>query len=156
MTDIPYFSSSDARPGFAGAPVGFGGATPASAMPWLASEGFASVVNLRAEGEEGAEVPACRAAAEAAGLTYIHLPIVPSDMGPGVIDEVLAAVGNRENQPVYIHCATATRVGAVWMIGRVLKDGWGMEEARVEAETIAGKPEQAVAFANQYLAARGE
>ena len=43
-------------------------------MAALKKEGFVSVINLRLPTEEGANVEAGRAAAQAAGLKYIHLP----------------------------------------------------------------------------------
>ena len=67
MADIDNFSRIETTPGFAGSRVGFGGATPSTAMPWLKSEGFAAVVNLRLATEEGADVDTCRSAAEDAG-----------------------------------------------------------------------------------------
>ena len=42
------------------------------------------------------------------------------------------------------------------MIKRVRQDGWEVERARAEAEAIAKKPEQAVAFAMRYLASPGD
>ena len=56
------------------ATVGCGGATDPSAMVGLRKEGFVSVVNLRLASEQGANVEAGRAAAQTAGLKYIHLP----------------------------------------------------------------------------------
>jgi uncharacterized protein (TIGR01244 family) len=132
--------------------VGFGGATPSSAMSWLRGEGFTSVINLRGASEEGADVVGCRAAAEAAGLNYVHLPFDPRTRDTQVIDDFLAAIGDEANQPVYIHCASATRVAALWMIGRVLRDGWELDAAREEAVGIAAKPAEADAFATHYLA----
>lgn len=113
------------------------------------------MINLRLADENGNDVEASHAAAEAAGLNYIHLPF--STKNPGtVIDDFLAAIGAPENQPVYVHCGSATRVAALWMIGRVLEDGWDIDQARAEAEQIAAKPEQAIAFATKYLAEHGK
>ena len=33
------------------------------------------------------------------------------------------------NQPAYIHCASANRVGAMWLIKRVVVDGWDVPRA---------------------------
>ena len=130
---------------------GFGGATEPSAMALLREKGFATVVNLRLEGEEGANVEEGRAAAEAAGMEYIHLPFDSRSPAPGYFDEFLAAVLDEANQPVYIHCGSATRAAALWMSKRVLADEWSMEEASGEARAIAGKPEAAVEFASGYI-----
>src|SRR5262245_65057231 len=57
------------------ATVGCGGAVDPSAMSALKKEGYVSVINLRLPNEEGANVEAGRAAAQSAGLKYIHLPL---------------------------------------------------------------------------------
>ena len=101
----------------------------------------------------------CRAAAKAVGLNYVHLPFEPEDPASRdtqVINNVLAALGDEANHPVYIHCHSATRVAAIWMIGRVLRDGWKFDAAREEADEIAEKPEEANAFVTQYLASLRE
>ena len=154
VPDIENFSQLEGESGFAGSPVGFGGATDPSAMPWLKSQGFATVVNLRLASEAGAEVEASRAAAEAAGLDYVHLPFDAREPDPRVVERVLAAAGEDANRPVYIHCGSATRAAAVWMVGRVLEDGWTFEAAEAEAREIAGRPDVAAALARRVLSAR--
>jgi uncharacterized protein (TIGR01244 family) len=148
------FSRIDTPAGFAGSPVGFGGATQASAMPQLRSDGFVTVINLRTAAEEGVDVDAGRAAADAVGLSYIHLPFNSAEPDPDIVDKFLAIVGDESNQPVYIHCGSATRAAALWMIGRVLEDGWETEAAAKEAEAIALNPDSAIGFATTYLASR--
>ena len=151
MNDIAHFSRIDESTGFAGPQVGFGGATPDSAMNWLKGGGFATVLNLRLSGEEGVDVECSRVAAEAAGLNYIHLPFSAKELDQQLISEFLAVVGDAAKQPVYIHCGSATRVAALWIIGRVLKDGWEIDATREEAAAIAHKPADALAFATAYL-----
>jgi uncharacterized protein (TIGR01244 family) len=131
--------------------VGLGGATQPSAMAWLKQDGFASVINLRLASEPNADLDASRAAAQKAGLRYVHLPFDTDSPAPQLVPEFLAAVGDEENQPVYIHCASATRAAGLWMVKRVLEDGWEIDEAREEAEAIALKPAEAVAFATRYI-----
>ena len=153
--DVPgivNFARVDNSQGFAGSPVGFGGATEPSAMAQLNSKGYVTIINLRLEDEEGMDVEASQKAAEAAGLRYVHLPVDPENPVPAAIDRFLDAAGDRANQPLYIHCNSATRAAALWMIGRVLKDGLDPERASKEAEAIAAKPEDAIAFATAYLA----
>src|SRR5262245_10032515 len=84
------------------ATVGCGGQVDPAAMASLKKEGFASVVNLRLANEEGANVEAGRAAAQAAGLKYIHLPFNVAAPDPKVVDSFLTAVADRSNQPVFI------------------------------------------------------
>ncbi len=148
---IVHFSQLDESSGFAGSRVGFGGVTQASAMPWLKREGFATVINLRLASEEGAAVEDSRAAAAAAGLKYFHIPFNPRSPAPKLVDDFIRAVGDKANQPVYIHCKSATRAAALWMIGRVLEDGWALDDAAKEAESIAKKPAEAISFVSAYL-----
>src|SRR5687767_474220 len=103
------------------ATVGCGGAVDPAAMAGLKKEGYVSVVNLRQASEPGADIDAGRAAAQAAGLKYLHLPFNAAAPDSKVVDAFLAAVADKSNQPVFIHCGSANRVGGVWMIKRVLR-----------------------------------
>ena len=133
------------------ATVGCGGAVDPAAMAGLKKEGYVSVINLRLPTEEGADVEAGRAAAQAAGLKYIHLPFNAAMPDSKVVDSFLAAVGDKSNQPVFIHCGSANRVGGMWMIKRALKDGWTIDRAREEAEAIGLRDPQLTAFATTYI-----
>jgi uncharacterized protein (TIGR01244 family) len=136
------------------ATVGCAGATDPSAMTALKKEGFVSVINLRQESEQGADIPGSRAAAQAAGLKYIHLPFNAAAPDAKVVESFLAAVADTSNQPAFIHCGSANRVGAVWMIKRAVQDGWPIEKARAEAETIGLTSPQLVTFATNYITSR--
>jgi uncharacterized protein (TIGR01244 family) len=133
------------------ATVGCGGAVDPSAMTALRKEGFVSVINLRLATEEGANVEAGRAAAQAAGLKYIHLPFNAAMPDPKVVDSFLAAVADRSNQPVFIHCGSANRVGGVWMIKRALQDKWPLEKALTEAQAIGLNNPALTTFATDYI-----
>lgn len=134
------------------ATVACAGATPASAMPALKDMGFASIINFRTAGENGADIENSRAAATEAGLNYIHLPFRnPTDE---TTDAFLAAIADEANQPAYIHCGSANRVGAMWFIKRVVQDGWDTDRAMAEAETIGLRAERLKAFATEYVANR--
>ena len=144
MPGVRNFSRVDAT-------VGCGGAVDPSAMAGLKKEGFVSVINLRQASEPGADVDAGRAAAQSAGLKYIHLPFNVAMPDSKVVDSFLGAVADKSNQPVFIHCGSANRVGGMWMIKRVLQDGWAMDMAKTEAEAIGLNSPQLVAFATEYI-----
>jgi uncharacterized protein (TIGR01244 family) len=110
-----------------------------------------SVINLRMANEPGADIDAGRAAAQAAGLKYIHLPFNVAMPDAKVVDAFLAAVADKSNQPVFIHCGSANRVGGVWMIKRALQDGWPIERAQAEGEAIGLSNPQMTAFALSYI-----
>ena len=130
-----------------------GGATTNEAYPALKKEGFASVVNLRQADEAGVDIPGSRAAAEAAGLRYLHIPVDRSTPTEESVKSFLAAVADRANQPVYIHCASANRVGAMWLIKRVVVDGWDVQRATDEAAAIGLTSAPLRTFATEYAAA---
>jgi uncharacterized protein (TIGR01244 family) len=133
------------------ATVGCGGAVDPAAMSVLKKEGYVSVINLRLANEEGANVEAGRAAAQAAGLKYIHLPFNAAMPDPKVVDSFLAAVADKRNQPVFIHCGSANRVGGVWMIKRALQDKWPLDRALTEAQAIGLNNPALQAFATDYI-----
>lgn len=135
------------------ATVGCGGAVDPAAMAGLRKEGFVSVINLRQASEPGADVDAGRAAAQAAGLKYIHLPFNVAMPDSKVVDSFLAAVADKSNQPVFIHCGSANRVGGMWMVKRVLQDKWPIDKARAEGEAIGLNSQPLIAFATEYIKA---
>ena len=131
--------------------VGFGGATLPSAMTWLKKEGFVSVINLRLATEKGADIDGSRAAAQAARLKYIHLPFDVANPDPQLFHNLKTALDDRANQPFYLHCASANRVGFIWMIKRALEDGWGIDKALEEAEAIGLTNPQLKESAVEYI-----
>jgi len=133
------------------ATVGCGGAVDPAAMSVLKKEGYVSVINLRLANEEGANVEEGRAAAKSAGLKYIHLPFNAAMPDSKVVDSFLAAVADKSNQPVFIHCGSANRVGGVWMIKRALQDKWPLDRALTEAKAIGLNNPALQAFATDYI-----
>ena len=133
------------------ATVGCAGATDASAMKALKADGYVSVVNLRLATETGADVEAGRAAAQAAGLKYFHFPFNSAMPDSTTVSNFLATVADTKNQPVFVHCGSANRVGGMWMIKRVLQDKWSVERAREEAEAIGLREPAMIAFVTEYI-----
>jgi uncharacterized protein (TIGR01244 family) len=131
------------------ATVACAGATPVAALPELKKSGFASVINFRTAQESGANIDEAKAKAAEVGLKYIHIPFQAPT--PEVAETFLKAVGDKANQPVYIHCASANRVGAMWFIKRVKLDGWDTDKAMKEAETIGLKAPNLRQFALDYV-----
>jgi hypothetical protein len=52
---------------------------------------------------------------------------------------------------VYIHCASANRVGALWAIKRVVQDGWTREHAIEEGRAIGMKSPVLLDFVHRFL-----
>ena len=138
------------------ATVACAGATPVEAFPAIKADGFKAIINLRQSSEEGANVEAARQAAAAAGLTYIHIPFSGADPKADAVDQFLASVQDPANSPVFIHCASANRVGMMWLIKRVVADGWPLDKATEEAQRIGLTNPRLKQFALDYLKAHGK
>ena len=133
--------------------VACGGATDTAALEGLSKDGFKSVINLRLATENNANIELNSARAKELGLKYIHIPFNTQQLDPKVIDSFIAAVGDKSNQPAYVHCGSASRVGAVWLAKRVVQDGWPIDKATEEAKAIGLRGEALEKFALDYIAA---
>ena len=133
--------------------VACAGATTPESMRAVKEMGFASVVNLREASEPGANVEAESAAAKAAGLRYVHLPLNRESPDPAVADRFLIAARDPANQPMLIHCASGNRAAAMWLIKRAVIDGWPIERATAEAERLGLEHEPWKKFAADYVRA---
>lgn len=132
--------------------VACAGATTPAAVATVKQMGYNSIINMRQAGEAGAELEAEAAAAKAAGITYIHLPFNAAAPDPAVVDRFLTAVTTPANQPAFLHCASANRVSAIWMIKRMLLDKWDAERASTEAAALGLTNPALKTFALDYVA----
>ena len=74
-------------------------AITSDAMPEIRRMGFASVINLREAQEAGADIEKHRAAAEAAGLRYFHIPLNSAKPDPKAADQFVKVISSKEAQP---------------------------------------------------------
>ena len=131
--------------------VACAGATEVDAIPNVKKMGFVSMINLRQATEPGANVPQAEAAAKAAGLKYIHIPMDAAAPDAAVADRFLDAIKQPGNQPAYIHCASANRAAAMWFIKRVQIDRWESDRAMKEAEALGLTSAPLKQFATNYV-----
>ncbi len=133
--------------------VACAGATTPEALRALKQMGFASVVNLREASEPNANIDAEAAAATAAGLRFVHLPLNRESPSPAVADRFLVAARDPANLPMFIHCASGNRAAAMWLIKRAVVDGWPLDRATAEAEKLGLEHEPWKQFARDYVKA---
>ena len=134
-----------------------GGALSANAAEGIKAAGFKSIVNFRAENEEGANIEAEQKSAEAAGLKYIWLPFVTASPDATRVDQFLQAVVEPANQPMLIHCASGGRVSMFWAIKRVVVDGWPVDKAMGELPDLSKNVSPALkTFTLDYLTQHGK
>lgn len=117
----------------------------------LEADGVRAIINLRTPGEHRATEEEARA--KALGLRYFNIPVVFAEPKDEQVDAFLTLTDDPANRPAFIHCAAAIRVGAFWMIRRVLRDGFTLEQAEAEAATIGLRESPHLnTFARGYLA----
>ena len=134
------------------ATVACGGATEVATLDLLKKDGFKAVINLRMASEPGVNLEQNQAKAKELGLNYVHIPFSAGTPDPKVIDAFLAAIADKANQPAYVHCGSAQRVGAVWLAKRVMQDNYSIEKATDEAKAIGLTNPGLEKFALQYIA----
>lgn len=96
--------------------------------------GLKTVINLRTQPEltfdEAAHL-------KSLGIEYHHVPFrSPETLTDKVFDSVCKVLNEEKNHPVMVHCASANRVGAVWLAHRVLDADVKYEDALKEAEAV--------------------
>lgn len=106
----------------------------------LAERGFKAVLNIRHDPEKAA---AQAKKARAAGLHYFHLPLPAYELEPedmAAFNEVIRQSGQDK---LLIHCRTASRTALLWILNRIVYDGWSQAEAEAELYA-AGYDEEAM------------
>lgn len=73
-------------------------------------------------------------------MKYIALSIARDGAGGQLdatkIDAALKAISDPANQPFFMHSVNGRSTATLWMIKRVVNDGWTVEQAGAEATTI--------------------
>jgi uncharacterized protein (TIGR01244 family) len=85
-----------------------------------AAQGFTTIICNRPDGEDPGQPTAAevRAAAEAAGLTYVHIPVRGAP-GPAEVEAMRQAVDAADG-PVLAYCRSGTRSITTWSIGQAM------------------------------------
>ena len=127
-----------------------GGQPSLQQLEKLKADGVKAIINLRQPSEYAAAEE--EAKAKALGLRYFNIPVSPTDPKDDQATEFLKISDDPENRPAFIHCRSAARVAAFWMIRRVLRDGWKIEDALKEADKIGLGDHPALSeFAHKYI-----
>ena len=90
----------------------------------IAALGFVTIVNNRPDHEEGGQPSGdeIRAAAEAAGLGYVAIPVTPGGLSQQQVTE-MAAVLAEANGPVLAYCRSGTRSCNLWALASASTGG---------------------------------
>src|SRR5215468_8122276 len=95
----------------------------------LAAIGVKTIIDLRDDPKDYA-----KALTEQAGMKYVNLPLNDKDYPPpDAASKFLSLVNDRENWPVYVHCAGGRhRTGAMTAVFRMTIQGWDVNRAYEE------------------------
>jgi protein tyrosine/serine phosphatase len=106
-----------------------GGQPKAEEYNQLACIGVKTIIDLRNDPKDYAKT-----STEQAGMKYINLPLSDKDYPPpDVASKFLAFVNDKENWPVYVHCAGGRhRTGAMTAVYRMTVQGWDANRAYEE------------------------
>ena len=106
-------------------------------MARAAAEGFVLVINNRPDGEDPTQPSSAtiEAAARAAGLDYVHVP-VRGGPGPDQVEAVRVAIEAAKG-PVLAFCRSGTRSIVTWSIGQAIS-GAADRETLVNQGAAAG------------------
>jgi uncharacterized protein (TIGR01244 family) len=129
--------------------VATGGQPSGPQIAELGKAGFRTVMSLRqsSEYDEAAEAEESRRA----GMRFVSVPIEKPVPAVSAVEEFLKVTDDPGIYPVFIHCGSGNRVGALWMVRRVLRDGWSVEAAENEADRIGLTSEALRKFALEYI-----
>jgi uncharacterized protein (TIGR01244 family) len=115
----------------------------------LADEGFQTIINLREEAEFN-DGPQARAARDA-GMLFLRVPVSKQQPTDAAVDKFLAVTDDESVYPVFIYCGSGNRAAGLWMIRRVLRDGWALADAEAEADRAGLKSAELRDFARDYI-----
>lgn len=115
----------------------------------LSDEGFNGIINLREEPEFN-DGPQARAARDA-GLSFVRVPVSSKAPTDAAVDQFLLVTDDESLYPVFIYCASANRAAGLWMIRRVLREGWALEAAEAEAARAGLVKAEMRDFALDYI-----
>ena len=119
--------------------------------PKLKEAGVKVIINLRPPAEqEGVHEDA---KVKELGMSYFNIPVVFNEPDELDADDFLKLTDEQlKNGPVFIHCAVGARVGAFWMIRRVLREGWDFDKALEEATRIGLRSQgRLFEFTKEYI-----
>ena len=64
------------------------------------------------------------------------MPFNSAKPDPKAADQFVKIISSPDAAPAFIHCASANRASAMWMIKRLTVDRWEVDRAVAEAEAL--------------------
>ncbi len=141
---IPQFA--EAKPGVAA------GLRPMlDGLDWLQSNGYRTVVRIRAAGEDDATD---RKQVEKRGLRYVVLEVSPESLTQQTLADFTRLVTDPAGRPAFVYDRDGALAGPLWYLHFRTADGLGDEAARVRAGTLGLREDRDGAHREMWQAAR--
>jgi uncharacterized protein (TIGR01244 family) len=117
--------------------VSVGAQPSAGDVQQLARDGFKTVINLRVENEEDGQLSPIDEAqmVREAGMEYLHIPVISSQIREGQVDEFRNALENLP-KPVFVHCAKGKRAGLFSLMDQAQSEGWSGKDTVSRAKQM--------------------
>ena len=84
-------------------------------------------------------------------MQFVRVPISAQKPSDAAVEKFLAATDDPGLYPVFVYCASGNRAAALWMVRRVLRDGWAPADAEAEADRAGLKSPEMREFARDYI-----
>lgn len=120
----------------------------------LRHSGFGTVINLRPDAEMTFQESVL---VGATGLTYVSIPLTPTDAGPKEINRFLEAVraAHERKEQIFIHCSSGNRAAALWATYEITDLKVPPELAVQRARQAGMKSPELVGLIGQYARSIG-
>lgn len=114
-----------------------GGQPTEQEIKTLAKDGYKSVVNFRTEGEEDQPLSPGEEQRKvvAAGMQYLHVPVSMKSMDESKVDAFRKQLKSLP-KPVFAHCKTGKRAGAMTMMHVAVETGMTGEQTLKKAKEM--------------------
>lgn len=118
------------------------------------SRGIDLVITLRKKGEVSWDEPKV---VKELGMQFERISFgAPPTLTDEVFDKSVALLKKNRDKSIMLHCGSANRVGAIWLVHRVINDGVSVEKAQVEAKTVGLRTSGFEERALQYIKKQAE
>jgi uncharacterized protein (TIGR01244 family) len=129
----------------------FAGSQPAEQDLRHAKEnGIKTILNLRPKTED-AGFDEAKLVGEL-GMDYHNVPFAsPAELTDAVFEQSRALLRDESKRPIFVHCHSGNRVGAIWVAFRVLDGGLAWDAALAEAKDVGLKSPTLEQRAKEYV-----
>ena len=120
-----------------------GGQPTLEQLQELRGQGVRSIVNFREDFEDDAPIsPAAEGRqVREMGMDYVHVPVPKASLKPEIVGQFRRRFEFLD-RPIFAHCGSGKRAGAMVMMALACENGWSGEETIRKAEELGFECDQ--------------